>query len=323
MKKFLAMFFAMIILLAGCSNNEPPVEVKAQKVLSANGALTLNHSGTIALSDAEEIRAAISGNILEKFAEDGADVTEGQVLFKIGALEEHTELLQAKADLTKARTDLARALAAKDPSAAELQRTADEQQEFVKQLEDAAKSGMVVAPKAGRLASSDSPLGMSVTADETVLGTVGNINPVSVRFTVSPQEAHMLKTAENLSARLKLNDGTTYPFDGTIVVDDYAAEIFFDNPDELLTPGTPAQIELDGAQVANVLLVPEKAIQRREDGDFVFAVDSDKEAAVKKISLGDKLGTYFIVKNGLKADDLVVVEGMTALREGTPLKFRD
>ena len=323
MKKFLAMFFAMIILLAGCSNNEPPVEVKAQKVLSANGALTLNHSGTIALSDAEEIRAAISGNILEKFADDGADVTEGQVLFKIGELEEHTELLQAKADLTKARTDLARALAAKDPSAAELQRTADEQQAFVKQLEDAAKSGMVVAPKAGRLATSDSPLGMSVTADETVLGTVGNINPVSVRFAVSPQEAHILKTAENLSARLKLNDGTTYPFDGTIVVDDYAAEIFFDNPDELLTPGTPAQIELDGAQVADVLLVPEKAIQRREDGDFVFAVDSDKEAAVKKISLGDKLGTYFIVKNGLKADDLVVVEGMTALREGTPLKFRD
>ena len=316
MKKFLAMFFAMIILLAGCSNNEPPVEVKAQKVLSANGALTLNHSGTIALSDAEEIRAAISGNIMEKFAEDGADVTEGQVLFKIGELEGHTKLLQAKADLTKARTDLARALAAKDPSAAELQRTADEQQEFVKQLEDAAKSGMVVAPKA------DAPLGMSVTADETVLGTVGNINPVSVRFTVSPQEAHMLKTAENLSARLKLNDGTTY-HDGTIIVDDDAAEIFFDNPDELLTPGTPAQIELDGAKVANVLLVPEKAIQRREDGDFVFAVDSDKEAAVKKISLGDKLGTYFIVKNGLKADDLVVVEGMTALREGTPLKFRD
>lgn len=322
MKKFLAMFFAMIILLAGCSNNEPPVEVKAQKVLSANGALTLNHSGTIALSDAKEIRAAISGNILEKFAEDGADVTEGQVLFKIGELEGHTELLQAKADLTKARTDLARALAAKDPSAAELQRTADEQQEFVNQLEDAAKSGMVVAPKAGRLNSSDAPLGMSVTADETVLGTVGNINPVSVRFTVSPQEAHMLKTAENLSARLKLNDGTTY-HDGTIIVDDDAAEIFFDNPDELLTPGTPAQIELDGAKVANVLLVPEKAIQRRGDGDFVFAVDSDKEAAVKKISLGDKLGTYFIVKDGLKSDDLVVVEGMTALREGTPLKFRD
>ena len=322
MKKFLAMFFAMIIFLAGCGNTEPPVEVKAQKVLSANGALTLNHAGTIALSDAEEIRAAVSGNIMEKFADDGSDVTEGQVLFKIGELEGHTELLQAKADLTKARTDLARALAAKDPSAAELQRTADEQQEFVKQLEDAAKSGMVVAPKAGRLESRDSPLGMSVTAGETVLGTVGNINPVSIRFEISPQEARLLKATENLSARLKLDDGTTY-HDGTIIVDDDAAEIFFDNPDELLTPGTPAQIELDGAKVANVLLVPEKAIQRREDGDFVFAVDSDKEAAVKKISLGDKLGTYFIVKDGLKADDLVVVEGMTALREGTPLKFRD
>lgn len=316
------MFLATTIFFAACINTEPPVEVKAQKVLSANGALTLNHEGTIALSDAAEIRTAISGNIMEKFAEDGSDVTEGQLLFKIGELEGHTELLQAKADLMKARTDLTRALAAKDSSAAELQRTADEQQELVKQLEDAAKDGMVVSPKAGRFKSADAPLGMSVTADETVLGTVGSFNPVSVRFTISPQEARLLRATDNLSARLKLNDGTTYPFDGTIIVDDDAAEIFFDNTDELLIPGTPAQIEIDGAQLANVLLIPEKAIQRREDGgDFVFAVDSDKEAAVKKISLGDKLGTYFIVKDGLKADDLVVVEGMAALREGTKIQL--
>ena len=90
-----------------------------------------------------------------------------------------------------------------------------------------------------------------------------------------------------------------------------------------MTPGTPAQIEIDGAKLVGVLLVPESAIQRREDGDFVFVADSDKTAAVKKISLGDKLGTYFIVTNGLKANDSIVVESQTNLREGTPLKFRD
>ena len=322
MKIFFAIFFAMTILLTGCAKQEPPVEVTAQKAHSVDGTLTLSHAGTIALSDATEIRSPISGNVMEKFFAEGADVTEGQTLFKIGALDEHSELLQAKAELAKLRTDLAKALAARDPSADELKLEVDEKQELVKQLDDAAKPGMVVSPKAGRIDATNTPLGMKVTADETVLATIGNVNPVSVRFDVSAQEARILSTATNLTARLKLGDGSAY--EGTIsLADDAIAQALFDNYDEALTPGTPAQIEIDGAKVTGVLLVPENAIQRREDGDFVLVVDSDKEAAVRKISLGDRLGTSFIVKNGLTPNDLVVVEGMKGLREGTPLKLRD
>lgn len=322
MKIFFAIFFAMTILLTGCAKQEPPVEVTAQKVHSVDGTLTLNHAGTIALSDATEIRSPLSGNVMEKFFAEGATVTEEQLLFKIGAIEDHSELLQAKAELAKLRTDLAQALAARDSSAEELKLELDEKQELVKQLDDAAKPGMVVSPKAGRIDATNTPLGMTVTADETVLATIGNVNPVSVRFDVSTQEARILSATPDLTARLKLSDGST--FDGTIILsDDATAQALFDNPDEALTPGTPAQIEIEGAKVGSVLLVPENAIQRREDGDFVFVVDSDKEAAVKKISLGDRLGTYFIVTNGLTPNDLVIVEGMTGLREGTPLKLRN
>lgn len=323
MKKIFAVFFAMIILLTGCAKQEPPVEVTAQKVHAVDGMLTLSHAGTIALSDATEIRAPLSGNVMEKFFAEGADVTEGQVLFKIGVIDDHSELLQAKAELAKLRTDLAQALAARDPSAEELKLEVDEKQELVKQLEDAAKPGIVVSPQSGRIDATNTPLGMKVTADETVLATVGNVNPVSVRFDVSAQEARILSTTPDLTARLKLSDGAT--FDGTIILSDDSAtaQALFDNYDEALTPGMPAQIEIDGAKVGNVLVVPENAIQRREDGDFVFVVDSDKEAAAKKISLGDRLGTYFIVTNGLMPNDLVVVKGMTGLREGTPLKFRN
>lgn len=318
-----ALLIAATIFLTACSKGEPPVEVSVQKVQTGDG-LTLNHAGTISLSDAVEIRSSVSGKVMEKFFSEGADVKEEQVLFTVSELEPHTDLLKKKTELAKARTDLAKALTEKDPSAAELQLEVDELSELVKKLDDDAANSMIHAPKAGRLESANSPLGMSVTANETLLGTVGNINPVSVRFEISAAEARLLSTG-NLTARLKLSDGSTYPRDGTIKISDDAktAEIFFDNPDETLTPGTPAQIEIDGAKLVGVLLVPESAIQRREDGDFVFAVDSDKTAAVKKISLGDKLGTYFIVTNGLKANDSIVVEGQTNLREGTPLKFRD
>lgn len=319
-----ALLIAAIIFLAACSKGEPPVEVSVQKVQTGDG-LTLNHAGTISLSDAVEIRSSVSGKVMEKFFSEGADVKEEQVLFTVSELEPHTDLLQKKTELAKARTDLAKALAAKDPSAAELQLEVDELSELVKKLEDDAKANMIHAPKSGKIDATSTPLGMTVTADETILATVGNVNPVSVRFEISPAEARLLSTTDNLTARLKLNDGSTYPLDGTIKISDDAktAEALFDNPDETLTPGTPAQIEIDGAKLVGVLLVPEKAIQRREDGDFVFVADSDKTAAVKKISLGDKLGTYFIVTNGLKANDSIVVEDQTNLREGTPLKFRD
>lgn len=319
MKKFLAMFFAMLILLTGCSK-EQPVEVTAQKVQSLDGTLTLLHAGTISLSDETEIRATVSGNIMEKFAPDGSDVTEGQALFKIDELERHTELLQAKAELIQAETDLAKALVAKDSSAEELKLAAEEKRASLKQMEDLAQVGMIYAPKSGRLGSVEAPLGMQVTAEETLLATVGNVNPVAVRFEVSAQEARVLSQSTDLTIRLKLDDGSTYPLNGTLRLAADTAEALFHDPDEALTPGTPAQVEIDGAKLVGVLLVPENAIQRREDGEFVFVVDSDKEAALRKISLGDKLGTYFIVSNGLQANDLVVVEGATDLREGTPLK---
>lgn len=322
MKKFLVMFFAMLILLTGCSK-EQPVEVTAQKVQSLDGTLTLQHAGTISLSDETEIRATVSGNIMEKFAPDGSDVTEGQALFKIDELERHTELLQAKAELIQAETDLAKALVAKDSSAEELKLAAEEKRASLKQMEDLAQVGMIYAPKSGRFSSVDVPLGMKVTAEETLLATVGNVNPVAVRFEVSAQEARVLKQSTDLTIRLKLGDGSTYPLNGTLRLSADTAEALFHNPDETLTPGTPAQVEIDGAKLVGVLLVPESAIQRREDGDFVFVVDSDKEAAVRKISLGDKLGTYFIISNGLQANDFVVVEGATALREGIPLKLRE
>lgn len=324
MKKFFAMFFAMMIFLTACSNGEPPVEVSVQKVQTGDG-MTLNHAGTISLSDAVEIRSAVSGRVMEKFFSEGADVKEEQVLFKVSELEPHTDLLQKKTELAKARTDLAKALTAKDPSAAELQLEVDELSELVKKLEDDAKANLIHAPKSGKIDATNTPLGMAVMADETVLATVGNGNPVSVRFEISATEARLLSATDNLTIRLKLSDDSIYPLDGTIKISDDAktAEALFDNPDDTLTPGTPAQVEIDGAKQVGVLLVPENAIQRREDGNFVFVADSNKTAAAKKISLGDKLGTYFIVMNGLKANDSIVVEGQTNLREGTPLKFRN
>lgn len=320
MKKFLMMFFAIVIMLTGCVN-EKPVAVTAEKVRLVDGAFNLTREGIISLSDEVEIRSPVSGNLVEKYAKDGTDVTEGQPLLKISEFGPHADLLQIKTELAKSMTDLAKAQAENDPSATELKIEVEKNQALVKKMEEDTALGVIYASKSGRLGAVDAQLGMLVTENETVVAKIGNINPLAVRFNVSAEEAKLM-SSENLKVTLKFTDGTSYPIDGVIeFVDDSTAEAIFDNSEGLLLVGMNVQIEIDGVKVFNTLLVPEKAIQQRDDGNYVFVVDSNKKAIVKKISLGDRLGNYFIVKDGLNADDLVIVEGQTNLREGTKVQL--
>lgn len=320
MRKILTLLTVIMILMTGCGG-EQPVQVSTEEVRLVDGELTLTHEGTISLSDELEVRSPVSGNLVEKFVENGTDVTEGQLLLKVCEFGPHADLLQLKTELAKAKTDLARALATNDPSAVELQIELERIQAEVQRLEDFTANGLIYAPKSGRLGAVDASLGMLVTAEETVIAAIGNINPLAVRFEVSPEEARLLSAAEdNLKVTLKFKDGKAYQVEGAInFIDGSTVEVTFDNTDGLLLLDMSVKVELSGLNVANALLVPASAVQEREGNNIVYVAENNK-AAVKKISLGDKLGTYYIVKDGLKAGDSVVVEGMTNLREGTPLK---
>ena len=319
MRKLLATFFATIILLAGCSNVQP-VQVSTQTIQPAGGTLIVTHAGTVTLSDETKIFAPVSGNIMERFAAEGSDVTAGQPILKISELGPHSDLLQLKAELAKAKTDLAKALAANEESAADLKLAAEDLQAQVQALEEATAVGIIYAPKSGRLGAVDAPLGMQVTANETLIATVGNINPLAVRFEISAEEARLIAAAQDLTVTLKFDDGTPYPFGGEIYIfDDSTAEAIFDNSDGLLLLGMNVTVELDGLNVSNILLVPASAVQNRDADNFVYVAENNK-AAVRNITLGDKIGTYYIVKGGLKAGDSVIVEGTANLREDTPIK---
>lgn len=320
MKNFLPIFFAMIILIAGCSNaNEPSVAVSVAKVQTLEGKINLTYGGKISLSDTEKIFPAVSGNVLATYFTAGADVTENQPLFKVGKQQDETELLQAKTALAESMTALAKELAEKNPKATERQAEIAELQEKIKQLEEDSALGIVRAPKSGKIGAEFVKIGAPVKADETVLATVGKNNPATVRFEVSAQEKNFLAASNNLKVTIKFTDGTRYPHEGTLRFDDLTAEATFDNSEELLTPGADVEILLEGVNVPKVLLIPESAIFLRGEENFVFVVAEDKTAVEKKILLGGTLNNLTIVQDGLKADDSVVVEDLTNLREGTPL----
>ena len=332
MKKFLMLICAAIIFLTGCSN-ETPIKVTTTKALNANDVLTLTYEGKIEASDPIKITSPVFGNLMEKYVEDGSNVTEGQLLFKICDFGPYADLLQLKVELAEAMTNLPKAMsdlqnADKNSSAQELadkkiavenlQAAIAEHQELIRKMESNMVKGIIYAPKSGRLESKEAQLGLLVTENETVIATVGNINPVAVNVELSEAEAKLLAANDNLKISLKLGDGTIYPQAGTF----NDGIIFFANPDETLALGSPAQIVIDDVKISNGLLVPEGVIQNNGMDNFVYVVDN-KKAAVRKISLGDKIGTYYLVKDGLKADDSIIKDGFENLREGIPLNAED
>lgn len=98
-----------------------------------------------------------------------------------------------------------------------------------------------------------------------------------------------------------------------------AINALFDNPDGLLLPGMFARVKVTGEVLPNAILIPQRAVQQLLDKTFVMVVGPDNKSVTKAITVGDKIGSYWIVKDGLDTNDVVVVEGLTKLQEGVPL----
>lgn len=200
---------------------------------------------------------------------------------------------------------------------------------------------IVYAPMSGRLGIDDVPVGTLATAGNTALATIGVVDPVYVQFAVSEQEYLRLSRAEtgpnasggspqpNLKISLTLADGSSYPYNGRFAEYDrtmgnetgsLTIRTIFNNPQGLLVPGMYARVEVTGLKIPNAMLVPERALQQLLGETMVIVARSDNTSAVRKITLGDKIGSYYVVKSGLKDDDWVVVEGLTNLRDGMPLE---
>ena len=209
-----------------------------------------------------------------------------------------------------------------------------------KAMDDLADT-IVYAPMSGRLGIDDVAVGTLATAGNTPLATIGIVDPVFVQFAVSEQEYLRLSRAEtgqnasngspqpNFKISLTLADGSVYPYNGQFVEYDrtlgnetgtLTIRTIFKNPEGLLVPGMYARVEVGGLRIPNAMLVPERALQQLLGETMVIVAQSDNKSAVRKVTLGEKIGSYYTVKSGLKADDLVIVEGLTNLRDGMPLE---
>ena len=337
-----------------------PTRVKAIKVLQTDAPLNLSYSGQVVDRDEMQVQSKVTGSVVEKYVKGGQDVYEGQMLFKIDDRQYSSAVLQAEANLAKSKTALAKERVdlqrdeelwrsnaiseqtlANQRAAVESQLSEVEANEaMLQKAKDDLADTIVYAPMSGRLGIDDVPVGTLATAGSTPLATIGLVDPVFVQFAVSEQEYLRISRGEkqsnangipapNFRISLTLADGSSYPYYGEFAEYDrtlgnetgtLTIRTTFRNPDSLLVPGMYARVEITGLKIPGALLVPERALQQLLGETMVIVAQSDNTSAVRKVTLGEKIGSYYVVKSGLKADDWVVVEGLTNLRDGMPLE---
>lgn len=347
------------ILMAGCGGGQQSgtraTQVKAMNVLQQDTPLTHVYAGQIVGTDEVNIQSRVSGNIVEKYVQGGQLVTAGQPLYRIddrqyrsAVLQAQATLAQSEATLNNARMDLSRyeQLYA-DAAISEQTLTTQRAQVSVYEAAAAANAALlrqaqenlddttVYAPMTGQLSVNDVGVGTFVSAGTTTLVSMGTSNPIYAQFSLSENEyLNFVEQAAQQSGiggvivQLTLSNGSKYPLTGHIATADRALatntgtltlKALFDNPDGLLLPGMFARVSLIGDTIPNALLVPERAVQQLLGKSFVMVVGDGNKAAARTVTLGDKVGSYYVIKDGIDASDIVVVEGLTTLQEGGDL----
>jgi membrane fusion protein (multidrug efflux system) len=306
-----------------------------------------------------QIRPQVSGYLLRRAYREGAFVRTGELLFEIDRRPFDAALAQTRARLAESQAQLAKAERdlARDKPLAEQRAIAQSQLDNDVSAHDAAKAAVSSATAA--VESAELNLGFTrvtslidgvaaiavaqigdLVGPTTLLTTVSQLNPIKAYFPLSEQEylaiadqvatpastARLWQSSGGLT--LVLADGKTYPQRGTVLAVDREVDpkmgtirisALFPNPGNVLRPGQYGRVRAQTAVRQQVVLVPQRAVSELQSGYQVRVLTPDDHAAVRTIQLGPRVGNRWVVENGLKAGDRVVLDA-PSLKDGTLVK---
>lgn len=339
------------------------VSVKAMKVVQQDTKVSHDYSGQVKSMDAVVIKPKVSGSIVEKYFKSGQPVTEGQALYKLDDRQYESEVLSARSNVDKALTNLnnsmidlgryqklqasgaiaEQTLTTQEATVASNRSSYDDAEALLKKAQENLDDTVIRAPISGKLSVDDVAVGTYATAGNTALVSVGSINPIYVQFSISENEYLNFRMGpapedgngerpKPPTATLTLSNGQKYDESTTNYIADrelsestgtLTIKAIFDNNDGVLLPGMFARVTLEGQPLKDAILVPQRAVQQVLNKSFVIVVGADNKSVSKMVTLGDQVGSYYVVKSGLTKDDNVVVEGLTNLKEGQELNVTE
>ena len=287
-----------------------------------------------------EVRARVGGILVKQLYQEGLPVKAGQALFQIDRAPYEIAHAEAKAKADQAARELAR-----------MKKLVDIQGVSRKEFDDATSANelaqaalrqaelnlswtTVTAPVDGITGRAAKSVGNLVTVGaDSLLTAVYQHDPMWVRFSMSASEAARLPGGRLTpgtvtGVELLLPDGSTYPLKGklnflastidpTLGTQQLRAE--FANKDGRLLPGQFVRVRLLAGEQANIFLVPQGAVIQGEQGNLVMTADGENKVAPRPVKTGEWFGTDWIVLDGLKAGDKVIVDNLMKLKPGAPL----
>lgn len=317
-----------------------------------------------------DVRAQVSGYLMEQGYQEGMFVKKGKLLFQIDPRPFQASLDQAEGELARAKAMLANVQAVQHRTELDVNRytpLAREQAASQQDLDNAVQNNLaalatvetakaqikadeaavetakinldftrLISPIDGIAGQAQLQVGALVNPSSGPVTSVSTVDPIKVYFTVSepqylawrrrfPTEISRLEADKNLHLELILADGSTYPHEGSFYFADRQVNIgtgairlagLFPNPGNILKPGGYGKVRAVIRLQQGALLVPQRAVTELQGGYQVAVVGSDNKISIRTIKVGERVGSEWIVSDGLKPGERIVAEGIQKVRPG-------
>jgi RND family efflux transporter MFP subunit len=304
-----------------------------------------------------QIRPQVSGYIIKQNYTEGSLVHKGQVLFEIDSRPFTAALDRAKGDLAQAQAQLGKSTldVERDKPLAEAMAIAKSQLDNEIQAKLGAQAAVESARAAVEQAAlnlewtkvtslvdgiagiAQVQIGNLVSAS-SILTSVSQVEPIKAYFPISereyvlvqkqtdaPSSKHTIRFFGN-SLELILTDGSPYPQKGKILLADRQVDpttgtirivAAFPNRGNVLRPGQYGRVRVETDMKKDALLLPQSAVAQTQGSYQVAVVGSDHKVSMRTVKPGATVGTMWVIDEGLKPGEQVVVEGLQQLKQGT------
>ncbi len=358
---------AFVAFVAACSDGNsqqpqqmPPPAVTVVTLKAQPVTLSRELPGRTTPYRVAEVRPQVTGIILERLFEEGAQVKAGQPLYQLDDATYRADFESARASLARAEAavESARLQAARADELAKIEAISAQEHENATAALRLAEADVGVAraalarsevvfgysqiksPIDGVVGRSMVTAGALVTANqEQELTTVQQLDPIYVDLTQSSGELLRLRQAlaagsargaEGAPVRILLEDGTRYSHDGELTfsavsVDpstgSFALRAVVPNPDNLLMPGMYVRAVVSNAVREEGILVPQQAVMRDPKGNAsAMVVTPDNTVEARPVTVSRAVGNQWLVESGLAVGDRVIVEGLQKVQPGAPVQ---
>lgn len=336
-----------------------PQEVLVTEVIQKDVPIVREWIGSLDGSVNADIRARVSGYLVSQNYKEGTLVHQGDLLFQIDPSTYEAVVEQSKSALAQSQANQLQAdqtekretqLFEQKVESAQNRDNAVQANVAAKAEVKAQEAGLrqaqlnlqftrIIAPVTGIAGIANPGIGDLVgPSDAQPLMTMSTVDPIKAYLKISEQDylkfarrAEQGRTAGEVAppAEIILADGSLYPHQGKFSaidrqVDQQTGTIrlaaLFPNPENVLRPGGFVRVRVTVRNIPGALLIPQRSVNELQMSYEVAIVGGENKVEIRSVKVGERLGALWVIDEGIKPGDRVIVEGAQKVRDGQLVK---